>query len=117
MSRVFFPLIDAFYDSRQVVDWFHAKKHLTKAAYLLHGDGTPASQRWRHEMETVLFQGYAEKIALEITQVAQNRTAATQESAFVEAGCFENNKRCMSYLELRTGGWIIGSGMVESGGK
>jgi len=110
-------VMDAFYDSHQVVDWFHAKEHLTKAANLLHGDGTPAAQRWLHEMENTLFQGHAEKIALEITQVAQNRPTATQESALTEAGYFENNKRRMNYLELRTDGWIIGSGMVESGGK
>ena len=110
-------VMDAFYDSHQVVDWFHAKEHLAKAANLLHGDGTPASQRWLHEMETALFQGHAEKIGQEITQVAQNRPAATQESALTEAGYFENHKRRMNYLELRTDGWIIGSGMVESGGK
>jgi len=32
-------------------------------------------------------------------------------------GYFEKNKRRMNYLELRADGWVIGSGMVESGGK
>jgi len=110
-------VMDTFYDSHQVVDWFHAKEHLAKAANILYGDGTPTAQRWLHEMENSLFQGHAEKIALEINQVAQNRPTATKESALTEAGYFENNKRRMNYLDLRSDGWIIGSGMEESGGK
>lgn len=110
-------VMDTFYDSHQVVDWFHAKEHLVKVAYLLYGEGTPAAQRWLHEMENALFQGHADKIALEISQVAQDQKSATQESALTEAGYFENNKRRMNYLDLRSEGWVIGSGMVESGGK
>jgi hypothetical protein len=34
-----------------------------------------------------------------------------------EAGYFETNKRRMEYLDRRNAGWIIGSGMVESGAK
>ena len=33
------------------------------------------------------------------------------------AGYFENNQHRMNYLELREEGWLIGSGMVESGAK
>ena len=34
-----------------------------------------------------------------------------------EAGFFENQKRRMDYIELRTDGWLIGSGIVVSGAK
>ena len=33
------------------------------------------------------------------------------------AGYFAHNQHRMDYLELRKEGWLIGSGMAESGGK
>jgi hypothetical protein len=105
-----------FYDSHQVVDWFHGKEHLARAANLLHGEGTPAAKRWLKEQETVLFQGHAERIAQTLTEAAAEH-GEVKESLLTEAGYFENNKRRMNYLEMREEGWVIGSGMVESGGK
>ncbi len=40
-----------------------------------------------------------------------------QEELYSETGYFEKHKRRRNYLDLRTEGWVIGSGMVESGGK
>jgi hypothetical protein len=105
-----------FYDSQQGVDWYHAKEHLANAALLLHGEGTPAMHRWLNEQETTLFQGHAEEVAQKITADATPKDTA-KEALLREAGYFENNKRRMDYLEMRIQGWVIGSGMVESGGK
>jgi hypothetical protein len=105
-----------FYDSEQVVDWYHAKEHLANAALLLHGEGSPAMHRWLNEQETGLFQGHAEEIARKITSDAAGK-GSVKDDLLKEAGYFENNKRRMDYLEMRIQGWIIGSGMVESGGK
>ena len=54
---------DYFYDSHQVVDWYHAQEHLACAAQLLMGENNPAAGRWLKEQETRLFQGHAEQIA------------------------------------------------------
>jgi hypothetical protein len=105
-----------FYDSQQVVDWFHAKEHLSKAAQLLHGEGTQAAKHWLKEQENSLFQGHADQIAKLIAKAAQE-CPSQAESLLEQAGYFENNKRRMNYLELRAEGWLIGSGTVESGGK
>jgi hypothetical protein len=107
---------DYFYDCHPVVDWFHAKQHLALTAQLLWGEGTPAAKRWLNEQETHLFQGHAEGIAHDITQAAEQKTTL-REDLLQQAGYFEKNKRRMNYLELRSDGWVIGSGMVESGGK
>lgn len=104
-----------FYDSQQVVDWYHGKEHLAHAAELLYGEGTPAMQRWLKEEETSLFQGHANEIAHRIRQRAQGKPA--HEALLREAGYFEHNHRRMDYLEMRIQGWVIGSGMVESGAK
>jgi hypothetical protein len=106
---------DHFYDSHQVVDWFHAKEHLALAAQLMFGEGNATAKRWLTEQETALFQGQAETIAQRIRQAAEEH--AQNEELLHQAGYFEKNKRRMNYLELRSEGWVIGSGMVESGGK
>jgi hypothetical protein len=107
---------DYFYDSHQLVDWFHGTQHLAKAAQVVYGEGTSAAQRWWKEQEAVLFQGHAEEIAVELAQWAEQKTE-NREELLAEAGYFEKNKHRMNYMEMREEGWVIGSGMVESGGK
>ncbi len=101
-----------FAGSQQTVDWYHAKQHLFAACSTLHAEGTLAAQRWMNQQSERLFQGHAEGIAQML------RSAAEQQSgADAEAGYFEINHRRMNYMELREQGWVIGSGMIESGGK
>jgi len=73
-------------------------------------------QRWYQATQTPLFQGHAEQIAAKLTQAAESRSQAA-EALLAEAGYFDKNKRRMQYLEFREEGYLLGSGMVESGGK
>ncbi len=107
---------DKFYTSRQVVDWYHAKLHLTQAANALHGEGTAAAQRWLREHETPLLQGHAERLAATLRTLAQKHPRCA-DALRREAGYFQDNYRRMQYLELREHGFPIGSGMVESACK
>lgn len=107
---------DYFYDSYQLVDWFHGKEHLARVAHLLFGEGTPPAKRWLKERESLLYQGQAEEIVLEIRQAAEQQPDV-KEDLLVEARYFENHKHRMNYMEMREEGWVIGSGMVESAGK
>ena len=107
---------DYFYDSQQLVDWFHGQQHLARAAQLLYGEGTPAAKRWWTERETDLFQGQADEIAREIRLQAEHKQSVRAD-ILTEAGYFEHHQHRMNYMEMREEGWLIGSGMVESGGK
>lgn len=107
---------DHFYDSVQVVDWYHAKSHLAHAAQLLYGEATPGMQRWLTVRATHLFQGQAEGIAQTLREAASQHPAQASELR-TEAGYFETHKRRMEYLDRRMDGWILGSGMVESAAK
>jgi len=107
---------DHFYDSVQIVDWYHAKSHLAHAAQLLYGEATPGMQRWLTVQATHLFQGQAEGIAQTLREVARQQKAQESE-LLTEAGYFETHKRRMEYLDRRMEGWILGSGMVESAAK
>jgi hypothetical protein len=108
--------LDHFYDSHQVVDWYHATEHLAEAARLLKGEGTQAAKQWYTRHKTMLFQGHATNIAQELSDAAEEQPDITEELE-KQAGYFRNNQHRMSYQELREGEWLIGSGMVESAAK
>ena len=107
---------DYFYDAYQVVDWFHATEHLALAAHLAFGESNQEALRWLKQQETPLFQGHADRIAQTIISLAEEKSGA-KEDLLQQAGYFANNQHRMHYLEMRSDGWVIGSGMVESGGK
>ena len=102
--------------SHQVVDWYHAKEHLTAAAHLMKPEGGVAFTRWLNSRETLLYQGHADQIANELGTSAHNATADAEE-LLKEAGYFRTNHQRMNYIEMREEEWPIGSGMVESGAK
>lgn len=108
--------LDHFYDSHQVVDWYHATEHLSEAAHLLKGEGTPAAKQWYTRHKTLLFQGHAASIAQELSAAAADQSVNAAELD-KQAGYFRNNQHRMNYQELREGQWLIGSGTVESGAK
>ena len=60
-----------------------------------------------------LFQGHADTIAHRLRQQSQGK--ACRNELLQEAGYFKHNQHCMDYQEMRMHGWVIGSGMVESG--
>jgi hypothetical protein len=105
-----------FYDSVQLVDWYHAKEHLTQAANLIHGQDTPAAKAWLKEQETILFEGHAERVAEAISRQAKGKRKAAKELR-AHAGYFRDNQRRMQYLERREDDYPIGSGTAESGCK
>lgn len=107
---------DHFYDSHQLVDWFHATEHLGEAARLLKGEETPGTTRWFNARKTTLFEGHAARIAQELTAASQTRLAIA-EALKKEAGYLLKNQHRMNYQEMREDGWAIGSGMVESAAK
>lgn len=105
-----------FFDSLQTVDWYHATQHLHAAAQAVFPEEPTAAQRWYSQAETSLFQGQAETLAETLRTKAQQLPSAAPLLA-PEISYFENNKRRMAYLELREEGFLLGSGMVESGAK
>lgn len=109
-------VVDYLFDAHQLVDWFHATEHLGMAANLAFGEGSPQALSWFKQQETSLFQGHADEVARTITCIAEEKPAQRQ-GLLQHAGYFENHQHRMNYLEMRSDGWVIGSGMIESGGK
>ena len=103
-----------FGSAHQVMDWYHAKQHLTAAAHLLKPENAPAFARWLNSRSTLLFQGHAQRIADELDQAAHAQASADLAE---EATFFHNHHLRMNYLEMREENWLIGSGTVESAAK
>jgi hypothetical protein len=105
-----------FYDSHQMVDWYHATEHLASVAKTLHDEGTPAARRWYRRWETKLYQGQVDQLVQALKHQAKLQPKK-EETLRKEAGYFHNNRKRMNYLEMRSEGYPIGSGMVESAAK
>ena len=105
-----------FGESVQIVDWYHAKSHLVAAARLLHGTEEKAMLRWLKTQERLLYQGHARRIGEALLAEAQKRPRIADELR-PEANYFLKNQRRMQYMAFREEGWVIGSGMAESGIK
>lgn len=95
---------DLFPDSTQIVDWYHATQHLAQTAHALFPDDEAQADKWYRHMQTPLFRGEIWRI----TRPLLNADLAAH------ARYFEHHQRRMQYHEFREGGWLIGSGPVES---
>lgn len=108
---------DYFYDSTQVVDWYHATEHLANAAQQLYPHDEGVRKRWLQEHKTILFQGHADRVVQHLQKKAETASSSAADVLRQEAGYFETHKHRMYYLDFRNDGWLIGSGTVESAAK
>lgn len=108
---------DYFYDSIQVVDWYHATEHLANAAQQLYPQDEGVRKRWLHEHKTILFQGHADRVIEHLQTKAETASSTAADVLRQEAGYFETHKHRMYYLDFRNDGWLLGSGTVESAAK
>lgn len=98
---------DLFPCSVQIVDWYHARQQLAKAAHACYPDDEEAAQGWFERMSGCLFRGEVWKII----------RALRQADCAGVASYFITHQRRMQYAQYRADGYPIGSGGVESGIK
>lgn len=98
---------DYFPDSTQIVDWFHAKQHLSDAAQALFPDNNQAATAWLAQRTDDLFAG-----AIHCITSPLDNAGLANHSRY-----FHHHKRRMQYQEFRENGLPIGSGTVESAVK
>lgn len=107
----FFPL------STRTVDWYHAAQYLHDAATRLHPTSASAATRWYNRSETKLFQGQAQSIVDSMIDKIDAKSELNDDDFSPHISYFRNNHQRMQYMEFREDGFLIGSGVIESGVK
>lgn len=111
LADEYFPL------TVRTVDWYHASQYLHDAAKLLYPASISASTRWYNRAETKLFQGKSRSIVKSITTKISAQPHLNTDDVSAKITYFRNNYKRMQYMEFREDGFLIGSGVIESGVK
>lgn len=95
----------------QIVDWYHAEarlKHIAEEAFA----PFEARQTWLTEITEQLWQGKVERVIEECERLSPKSNHAKSAATY-----FNHNVDRMRYAQFRAAGYLIGSGVIESGCK
>ena len=106
-----------FVGSKHLVDWYHGTERLGTAAKLLYPNDTLQRDSWYETQKSALFSGQAQQVAEDIIMLATEKPWAAVDAILSEALYFDNNHERMQYQSMQEKGYLIGSGVVESGCK
>lgn len=106
-----------YYKSHAVVDWYHSVEHLAKSGEVYYGADVSARQSWLKKQKKALFQENTPEVIIALKEKVKKKRGITRKKLLQEVSFFENNKERMRYRSSRNEGWIIGSGVIESGAK
>lgn len=105
-------LVDQYFPHAvQIVDWYHAEDHLKRVAEEAYSI-PEQRQAWLKEITEDLWQGRVELVIAACQDLSKQSELARQAATY-----FSNNCERMRYAEFRSAGYLIGSGVVESGCK
>ena len=95
----------------QIVDWYHAEDRLKRIAEEAFAT-LEERQTWLEEITENLWQGKVECVIEDCESVSQKSNQAKHAATY-----FSNNIERMRYAQFRAAGYLIGSGVIESGCK
>ena len=105
----------------QIVDFYHATEHLSRAAEALFGKSTEAAQRWyqrwRHKLQHQPGAVVAVQRSLCYYQQHLPQRSIRWREVNLQRGYFRHNQQRMDYAGYRARGLPIGSGPVEAACK
>jgi len=106
-----------YYKSHAVIDWYHSVEHLAKAGEVFYGSDMPSRQSWLKKQKKALFQEKTFEVIISLKEKVKKKRGITRKKLLQEVSFFENNKERMNYRSSRNEGWLVGSGVIESGAK
>jgi hypothetical protein len=99
----------------EILDWYHAKEHVSAAARILYGEGTERTAQWRSaQLDRLWEDGVDEVIAGLRFLGAHQRSAVKREAVADLQRYLSTNRTRMRYRTFREAGFQIGSGAAES---
>jgi hypothetical protein len=105
-------LVSHYYPNAvQIVDWYHAEERLGRIAEEAFSD-LGERQPWLDKITEALWQGNVEFVIEACQSLSKKSSLAKQALTY-----FNNNMERMRYAQFRTAGYLIGSGVIESGCK
>jgi hypothetical protein len=107
VTRLNFP------DVPQIIDWSHAAQHIWTVAHAIHGEHTPAAQRWADTQLEALWHGQVAEVVQTLDRLHLEH-AAYPPPVQQAPDYFRTRQKQMQYDHFRAQGWPIGSGVVES---
>jgi len=105
-------LIDHYFPNAiQIVDWYHAADRLKRIAEEAFSN-LDERQAWLEKNTEDLWQGSVEAV-IEACQLLERKSNLAKQSLLY----YGNNRERMRYAQFRAAGYLIGSGVIESGCK
>lgn len=100
-----------FPNAIQILDWYHAEDRLKRIAEEAFSN-LAERQAWLATVTEDLWQGNVEAVIAACQKLAKISNLAKQSLAY-----YSDNIERMRYAQFRTAGYLIGSGVIESGCK
>ena len=100
----------------QILDCRHPQERFTEIAKRVFGEGTMEAGAWSEEQRHALLDGRVQEV---IESIEKLRPKGKQSKEYIRQalGYLRANAQRMNYGELRTQGYFIGSGVIESACK
>lgn len=95
----------------QIVDWYHAEDRLHRIAEEAYST-LEERRAWLEKITENLWQGKVESVIEECDSISKKSNQAKHAATY-----FSNNIERMRYAPFRAAGYLIGSGVIESGCK
>jgi hypothetical protein len=111
LGRVNFP------QAIEVLDYFHAREHLTDLVEAILGAESPHVSQRIESWESWLWEGQVDRILKAATHQIRRHGAKDSKQAPLQMAYFQRNRSRMRYGLFRRQGLFIGSGVVEAGCK
>jgi hypothetical protein len=105
-----------FYGAIQIVDLYHARKHLALIAKLVYGASAIKSKAWLEARREQLDAADVEAVIASLRRLRPSHPNV-QEAVRTAADYFHTNAERMRYADFRKRGLFVGSGVVEAGCK
>lgn len=104
------PMLD-----EMILDYYHLKSYVTKAAYVLHGEGTPEAVAWREEMMGLVWELGPMALLDRLGALAKKLRGKRKRAAVSSLRGYVGNRMEMTnYPAFRAFGYDTGSGPTES---
>lgn len=104
-------IVHYFPNAIQIVDWYHAVDRLKRIAEEAFPQANER-QTWLEQSTEDLWQGRVEAV-IEACQLLEKKSNFAKQALLYYA----NNRERMRYAQFRAAGYLIGSGVIESGCK